>query len=689
MRCFIKTKKAFKNFISIFVFSASILLISNCKKNSGGDNPPSPPPGCDLAITPLNPIIKGTQTQQFTASGKDANNLSWDSSAKNCATIDTNGLATGLNATSTCPTTISVKNTTLVSCPAVTTTLTVEPAGTPSACTTTSPSTLPPSKTAADGTYMLGVTLYNDTGDNCFYKDQEIYIQIIGHPYTPFASNAWIANSLPFYIMKSITNGSDGYPIVEMALAPDDSSPLYPLVVPYFTLSQLKAGGFYLKIPKYEYPDKNGKDTDTTYGMSATRIHISLGAPLKSLTLTKSTYYNQPIETTPWDIFEFGYDAKHQQQFGFNTTQVEAFSIPLWFTFNDEAKNPSGSNPNTLPLGIKLRDSDITINPAQLKTRDDIIALYSKTVPDDDKLFGLNRLKKTYDSDQKIGRILSPAVLPTPSDSNYFDNSFKFFQEKFIKNDQSPWTFWMCDNDPGPSSTIQYPACAKNSAKCDNTNPTPSGDPQNPRHQCDAITGNKCDNPGAPPSGYRFIGRCFVGYVDNKTFNYFTFQSDIFETKPSSGEDPCIGTVAFNGDIRPILNPPNALCKIDLNIPNETKCTLENNCYANNKDHPTELFNTQFMGAIMRSVATNIDGTIQPKNSADGTQINFVRWTYHGAEANEKYYQTEPFHVYSHIMHLIGSGHYAYGVGFDDTAGQSTTYTPKAGVKNLIIGIGW
>lgn len=91
-----------------------------------GSSTPTPPPKCDLTISPQNKNIYATSIQQFTATGNDANNLQWSSQSPKCAMIDKiTGIATAQNVTKICPATILVNNT-QSNCSAKTT-LTVNP----------------------------------------------------------------------------------------------------------------------------------------------------------------------------------------------------------------------------------------------------------------------------------------------------------------------------------------------------------------------------------------------------------------------------------------------------------------------------------------------------------------------------------------------------------------------------------
>lgn len=610
---------------------------------------PAAPSQCTLnpSISPTHAEVPSAQAQIFTANniGSDPAATTWSASNISCATVNpmtgASTHATGHNTTITkCFTDVTAVN---GPCYAQAL-LTVDPED--ASCTSTTTNE-PPALAQ-----RLGTTLYNDTA--CAYKDQDIYVYLIGK----------VDPTATFAVGSIVGQTSDGYPIVEMNVPPSS----YPLQIPYFTLNQLKQGGFYIK-------------TGTGFGshaLASARMYISLGSQLNSFVLNSATNYTEPTEITPWDIFEFGYDPTNVKAFGFNTTQVAAFSVPLWFKV--APLNTIPSNP-PLPLGIQLR---VNTTPIQFGSQQQIINYYGTQNSSGPELFTLNYLKQT-DSNGNT-RIKSPATqgLAIPlAQTNYFDSSRTNFLSTYTSSGSPNWTFLMCTNNPGPSSTIPYPGCAKSSSICPNP-PSPSGN-----NQCDTI-GNNCNNPGGVlPTGNRNIGTCYMGYTNTNTLYYFTFLNDV---GPASGG--CEGSVSYNGSKTPIINPPGTLCQLDLTDITAgktfTKCTLDNDCYSNTSLYQPQnaTFNPQIMAAINRNVGTNKEA------SGIAPAPPYTLWTItpplSPLNPAFKYYKTEPYNFYAKIWHEIGFNYYAYGFGYDDAGGQSTTYTPNAStLSNLVVGIGW
>lgn len=591
-------------------------------------------------ISPSSVEIQTNVVQTFTANniGTDPAQTTWSASNTACATVnELTGNPTNVRGHNTgvskCFTDITAVN---GPCYAQAL-LTVDPVSPTCTSTTTNE---PPALSA-----KLGVTLYNDTA--CTYPDENVYVYLIGTP-----------DGSPNIAIASIVGYNNGYPLIEMNVPTS-----YPVQIPYFTLNQLNQGGFYIQ-------------TGSTFGGAAlanARFFIALGSHLNSLVLNSAANYTQPTEITPWDIFEFGYDPNKAKAYGYNTSQVNAFSVPLWFKVSPLNNIPS--NP-PLPLGIQLRTSASPMNFGSQKQIIDYYKTQNSAAPE---LFTFAYLGQTdSNGNQRIQSPAASSVVVPPAQATYFDSSITAFQT-FYASTYPTWQFLMCTSDPGPTSTSPYPGCAATGSTCPN-----SGLLDFP--QCNAA-GNTCA--GVPPTGYRNVGTCYMGYTVANIFYYFTFQDD---TPAGAG---CQGTVGYNGNTTPIITPPaggqGGLCALDLStIPGGltlTECILANNCYTT-QGVENGTFNPQIMAAVMRNSVTNRE------TSGIAPQPPYTRWTVLPAlspvNSASPYYKTAPYNFYARIWHEIGFNYYAYGFGFDDAGGQSTTYTPNAStLTNVVIGIGW
>ena len=244
------------------------------------------------------------------------------------------------------------------------------------------------------GSAYLAVNFNNET--NCQFPDDKIYLQFI-------ARNMNEGNR--FVTITGITTDAHGHSVANIGLPSS-----YSGMIPAYTLADFKQNGsFYLK---------------TAGTIAGARFYISLGAPLTSFQFLNSFAFKEPVETSPWDIFEFGYDPKRIQAFGFNTSQVAFFSIPLWFSIAPEY--PIASNPK-LPLGIKLRDSK---SPEILPSQSSIIENYDHFIKEENAptVFTLNYLKSTDPRNPNYIRINSPSASPVPPvDQNYLIEVYKIF----------------------------------------------------------------------------------------------------------------------------------------------------------------------------------------------------------------------------------------------------------------------
>lgn len=79
-----------------------LLLGTGCNSTPGSDNPPDPPPKpkVELTFSPTNPVVKVGKTLQITTTNYSGL-LTWSSDSTTIASVDNNGLVTGVSAGST------------------------------------------------------------------------------------------------------------------------------------------------------------------------------------------------------------------------------------------------------------------------------------------------------------------------------------------------------------------------------------------------------------------------------------------------------------------------------------------------------------------------------------------------------------------------------------------------------------
>jgi len=183
----------------------------------------------------------------------------------------------------------------------------------------------------------------------------------------------------------------------------------------------------------------------------AARLYVSLGAPVKDLFVDQENGFhtpeyseNQKSINTPFDTIEFGFDPTNQQKFVFNSTNVDAFSIPMWYTVTDHNYENSSKKGVSFPVKVGAKT---------LQNRQDIIDLY-KSETSKSKTFKLSNLSQGTITD-KLGseqpaRILAPSHSQAALSSDYFNSAYDDFWKLYKSTSENLYPLKFCTNDPGP-----------------------------------------------------------------------------------------------------------------------------------------------------------------------------------------------------------------------------------------------